>query len=134
MILKKAFYPAVSSILIFSISLISCAQQPGQTLNYDPSKNYAAFLVLNSQNSKDVLVGIKQRSISEGYEIGPIEYYNPGTKDFEPIIRKLTPDKQITLIWVAGSIMDSPDIQKAIARVEYKGGIRYMPVTGGPGQ
>ncbi len=134
MVLRKAFYPALSLILIVSFLLVSCIQLPGQTATYDPAKKYAAFLVVNHPSSGDVLSNIKQRSISEGYEIGPIEYYNPGTKDFEPIIRKLTPDKQITLIWVAGSIMDSPDIQKAIARVEYKGGIRYMPVTGAVGQ
>lgn len=122
----------LSSIL--NIFFASCVMLPGQTSSYDPSKNYAAILVINSPNSTNILDTIKQKSINEGYEIGPVVYYNPGTTDFEPLIQKLTPSKQITLIWIAGSLMDVPNIQKAIKKIEYKGFIRYMPAIQATGQ
>lgn len=119
-------------ILLFSIFIASCSQQSGQT--YDPAKKYAAFLVVNVPNSKSALENAKSKSTADGYEIGPIEYYDPGAKDFEPIIKKLIPSQQITLIWISGSLLDSPNIQKAINAMGYKGGVRYMPVSVSPAQ
>jgi hypothetical protein len=114
----------------FSILLGACQTNTQQNTQYDPSKSYASFLVLNSPNSAKVLDNIKQISIADGYEIGPIEYYNPGTKDFEPVLRKLTSNKQVTLLWIASGLLDTRDVQKSLAVIGFKGSVRYMPVTG----
>jgi hypothetical protein len=131
MLHDKFFHAATFAIMIItSILLASCSPQTAQKTAYDPSKNYAAFLVLENPNSAGVLKSIKSRSTDSGYELGPVEYYRPGTNDFEPVLKKLTPSKQITLLWVAGNIMDTPNIQKGLAKVQYKGEVRYMPVGG----
>jgi len=117
-------------ISIFVLNLTACgSQQQAQTAQYDPSKEYAAFLVVNSTLAENSLNSARERSTRDGYEIGPVVYYNPGTQDFEALFKKLTPSKQISLIWIVGSLLDTPNIQKAIAATEYKGQIRYMPVT-----
>jgi hypothetical protein len=112
--------------------LISCTGTANNTPAYDPAKKYAAFLVLDSEGGNNTLASIKQRTLTEGYEIGPIEYYKSGNKDFEPVLKKLTPAPQIEVLWIVSSIMDIPEIQKAFAKMEYKGTIRYMPVSGIP--
>ena len=112
--------------------LISCSGAEANGTVYDPGKKYAAVLVLDSEGGNSTLTGIKQRTQTEGYEIGPIEYYKPGSKDFEPLLKKLTPSPRIEILWVVSSIMDIPDIQKSILKIEYKGTIRYMPVSGIP--
>lgn len=119
--------PAIISILI--VNLAACGSQPQQAPQYDPAKNYAAFLVVNTPLSIDALKSAKEKSTRDGYEIGPVVYYEPGTKDFEALVKKLLPSKQISLIWVSGSLLDTPNIQKAVAAAEYKGLLRYMPVT-----
>lgn len=124
---KKTIYSIVLIILLLSIFVVSCSQQSGQT--YDPSKKYAAFLVVNVPNNQSALESARSKAIGDGYEIGPIEYYDPGTKDFEAIIKKLIPNQQITLIWISGSLLDSPNIQKALNAAGFKGGVRYMPVS-----
>lgn len=112
--------------------LISCSGSANNTPVYDPAKRYAAFLVLDSEGGTNTLAGVKQRTITDGYEIGPTEYYKSGNKDFEPVLRKLTPSPQIEILWIVSSVMDIPDIQKALTKIEYKGTIRYMPVSGIP--
>jgi hypothetical protein len=109
--------------------LPSCSSQPTPQSIYDPAKHYAAFLVLNNPNSANVLDSVKGKSVGDGYEIGPVEYYAAGTTDFETAIKKLTPSKQITVLYVVANMMDVPNIQKGIAKVAFKGEVRYMPVT-----
>jgi hypothetical protein len=128
MVYKRIYAPAIVAVLII-VALLSCTTPAGQTPIYDSSKSYVAFLVLDTVNGKTTLENLKQRSLSEGYEIGPAEFYIAGTKDFEPIIKTLTPSPQIKLIWIASSLLDVPDIQKALTKLEYQGQIRYMPAT-----
>ena len=131
---RRVTYFTCLLLFIIPLLLISCSQVLTPATGYDPAKNYAAFLVLNSSSGKNILETIKQRSIGEKYEIGPVEFYNTGTTNFEPLIKKLTPSKQITLLWIASTLSDVPAIQKAIAAAEYKGMLRYMPVSSATGQ
>ncbi len=130
----KRIFLLFITIVLFAAAHVACTNIPDSTATYDPAKNYAAFLVLDSDNGRSILENLKERSLVEGYEIGPIEYYKLGPQDFDPIVKKLIPGSQIKLIWIASSLMDVPDIQKAIAKTEYKGTIRYMPATQSVGQ
>jgi hypothetical protein len=127
---RRALF-ALAIISILTVTLSACgSQQQQQTASYDPEKKYAAFLVVNSPQSGSILATAKEKSTIESYEIGPVVYYEPGTKDFEALVKKLTPSKQVSLIWVLGSLFDTPNIQKALTAAGYKGFIRYMPVSG----
>jgi hypothetical protein len=119
----------IISILILNLAACSANPPQQQAPQYDPAKNYAAFLVVNTPQSADALKAAKEKSARESYEIGPVVYYEPGTQDFVPLVKKLTPSKQVSLIWVVGSLLDTPNIQKAMAAAEIKGYLRYMPVT-----
>ena len=122
-------------VSMVALSFISCYQKPSQSVfYYDPSKNYAAFLVLNTAIGKNALESMKQHSIDEKYEIGPVEFYDPGTKDFESILRKLTANKQVQLVWIISSVWDIPAIKTAMTKVEYKGPYRYAPISDQAGQ
>ena len=114
---------------IVAMSGAACSQSQAQNITYDPSKSYAAFLVVNSEYGKDSLVSMRARSLQEGYEIGPIEPYNPGIKDFEPILRRLTSSKQVKIVWIISSYLDVPDIKKAQAKIDYTGAYRYVPIS-----
>ena len=118
---------ALTAVIL--LNLAACVNQP-QTPVFDPNKQYAAFLVVNTPQSAEVLKNVKQKSIDEGFEAGPVVYYAPGTVDFEALVNRLTASKQVTLIWVIGSLFDSPNIQKALSAAGYKGQVRYAPVTG----
>ena len=125
--------------LILAISLPACSTQATpapQGITYDPAKKYAAFAVVNLPASASILDTSKRQSATDGLEIGPIEYYNSQTNDFDPIVQKLTVSKQITVIWVLGGVMDVPAIRKSAAKFGYAGGFRFMPVSGQnlPGQ
>lgn len=125
-------YKLVNRLALTAIILLNfaaCAGQP-QTPVFDPNKQYAAFLVVNIPQSTDVLENVEQKSIAEGFELGPVVYYTPGTTDFEASVNTLTASKQVTLIWIIGSLFDSPNIQKALSAAGYKGQVRYAPVTG----
>ena len=128
---NKSFINVLLVITIMAASmLISCTSQSTSQPVYDPLKNYAAFLVLNNPNSAKTLDNVIALTLANSYEIGPVEYYSAGTTDFEPVIRELTPGKQITLLWIVGNLMDAPNIRKGITKVAFKGEVRYMPVTG----
>jgi hypothetical protein len=118
-----------SAMLILGALLASCSQKPVQGFVYDPAKNYAAFLVINTPVGKTALESMKKHSTAEQYEIGPVEYYEPGSKDFESILRKLTVSKQVKLVWIISSLWDVADIKAAMAKVDYKGPYRYAPIT-----
>jgi hypothetical protein len=114
----------------------ACSSQAIPTANYDPAKKYAAFAVVNLPSSASILDNAKQQSVADGLEIGPIEYYSSQTKDFDPIVKKLTVSKQITVIWVVGGLMDVPAVRKSATKFGFAGTTRFMPVPGQsiPGQ
>jgi hypothetical protein len=119
----------LSCCIIVIMALAGAACSP--SIKYDPSKNYAAFLVINSETGKTSLASMKAHSLQENYEIGPIEFYNPGTKDFEPALTRLTASKQVKLVWIVSSVFDVNDIKKAMAKLDYAGTYRYAPISEG---
>ena len=107
----------------------------GQNTQYDVSKQYVAFLVMNTPVGKSTLEGAKQKAIEESYEIGPVGYYNPGTTNFELMLNKLTASGQVKLVWIIGSAGDINDIKAALAKVSYQGACRFaLIIKGQPSQ
>jgi ABC-type branched-subunit amino acid transport system substrate-binding protein len=117
-------------MVLISLIVSSCSffQQP---ITYDPNKNYAAFLVVDSDAGRAALESMKQHTIEESLEIGQIEYYSPGTKDFEPILTRLTASKQVKLVWIISMVLDVPQIKTAMAKVAYEGAYKYAPIMNG---
>lgn len=130
---KKLLFSSFSAAVLLALICVSCSLLPGQGTNYDPSKNYAAFLVLDNDTGRNSLATMEQRSTGEGWEIGPIEFYKQGTKDFAPILKKLTASKQVTVVWIISSVWDVPDIKKGMEGLEYAGPFRYVPISEGTG-
>jgi hypothetical protein len=124
------------SLAIFLPACSAPASQSPQSATYDPSKKYAAFAVVNSPSSAAILETAKRQSGADGLEIGPIEYYNGSTTNFDTIVQKLTVSKQIIVIWVLGGVVDVPAVRKSAAKFGFSGGFRFMPVSGQavPGQ
>jgi len=120
---------SIFAVLMFALMCVSCSLLPGQGFTYDPSKNYATFLVIDNDTGRNSLAIMKQRSIAEGWEIGPIEYYKPGTKDFAPILEKLTASKQVMVVWIISLVWDIPDIKKGMEGLDYTGPFRYVPIS-----
>jgi hypothetical protein len=110
----------------------ACSSQATQSINYDPAKKYAAFAVVNLPASASILADAKKQSTADGFEIGPTEYYSTQTKDFDPIVKKLTESKQVTVIWVVGGLMDLPSLRKSATKFGFAGATRFMPVSGQP--
>ena len=127
--LHKSMYIILGITVIWMAGLTACLNQAGQDINYDPAKNYAAFLVLNNDTGKSSLETMKMRSTGDSLEIGPIEYYTTGTKDFEPVLKKLTASKQVTVVWIIASLWDINTIKDSMAKIEYKGAYRYVPIS-----
>ncbi|MHB8084231.1 MAG: hypothetical protein ACYDHZ_00190 [Dehalococcoidia bacterium] len=73
----------------------------------------------------------KQQTLAENIEIGPIEYYTQGTQDFEPILTRLTANKQVKLVWIISGIMDVPQIKTAMPKITFAGQYRYAPIMNG---
>lgn len=121
---------AFSVTMILALLSSACSLIPNQGISYDPSKSYAAFLVLNNDVAKGSLATMQKRSADEQLEIGPVEYYNAGTKDFEPALKKLTASKQVTVVWIITDFLHVNDIKAAMANIEYKGPYRYALVSG----
>jgi hypothetical protein len=130
---KKLLFSAFSAAVLLALMCLSCSLLPGQGVTYDPSKNYAAFLVLDNDTGRSSLATMKQRSTGEGFEIGPIEYYKQGAKDFAPVLKKLTASKQVTLVWIISSLWDIPEIKKGMEGLDYAGPFRYVPISEGTG-
>jgi len=130
---KKLLFSSFSAAVLLALICVSCSLLPGQGTNYDPSKNYAAFLVHDNDTGRSSLATMEQRSTGEGWEIGPIEFYKQGTKDFAPILKKLTASKQVTVVWIISSVWDVPDIKKGMEGLEYAGPFRYVPISEGTG-
>ncbi|MGA2367940.1 MAG: hypothetical protein ABSF74_05155 [Dehalococcoidia bacterium] len=116
--------------MLISLIVSSCSFfQP--KITYDPNKDYAAFLVLDTATAKTSLESMKQHTLQENMEIGPIEYYSQGTQDFEPILTRLTANKQVKLVWIISGIMDVPQIKTAMSKITYGGSYRYAPIMNG---
>jgi hypothetical protein len=129
----KLLISSLAALVLLALPCVSCSLLPGQGFTYDPSKNYASFLVLDNETGKNSLALMKQRSIGEGFEIGPVEYYKQGTKDFAPVLKELTSSKQVAVVWIISSVWDIPDIKKGIEGLDYSGPFRYVPISEGAG-
>jgi hypothetical protein len=79
------------------------------------------------------LATMQQRSTGEGLEIGPVEFYKQGAKDFGPVLKKLTASKQVTVVWIISSIWDINEIKNGMTDLEYTGAYRYVPISDGTG-
>ena len=113
MMRQKLLFSILSALFLLISVSVSCSLLPNQGFNYDPDKTYASFLVLDNNVGRASLATMEQHSIAEGWAIGPIEYYKQGTKDFAPILKKLTASKQVTVVWVISSVWDIPSIKRA---------------------
>jgi hypothetical protein len=126
----KSIKALALTICVLGGMLFACSTPAAQTTSYDPNKKYAAFIVMNSPTSPAALANAKQQSMADGYENGPVEYYDPPAKGFDTIVKKVTPSKQITLIWVIGNLMDMPTIRKSAEGLGFKGTFRFFPLSG----
>jgi hypothetical protein len=127
--LHKSIYIILGIAVACTAGFAACLKPADQGINYDPAKNYASFLVLNTDVGKASLETMKNRSVGEGLEIGPIEYYTTGNKDFGPALKKLTASKQVTVVWIIASLWDINDIKTSMEKIEYKGPYRYVPIS-----
>ncbi len=112
-------------VVLLSSVLLSCG--PGK-VTYDPAKTYAAVIAIDLPAARTTLDDIRQKSSAEGFDVGPVEYYQPGQEDFVPIIKRLTSEATIGMLWIASGLEDIPGIQAAVAKAGYTGQVRLMPV------
>ncbi len=123
---------AAFTLILISLVASSCSfLQQMQPATYDPNKTYAAFLVVDSDAGKASLQSMKQHTLSQNLEIGPIEYYNPGTTDFVPVLTRLTAHPEVKLVWIISLVLDVPQIKAAMVKVNYAGSYRYAPIMNG---
>jgi hypothetical protein len=122
-------YIILAVVMAWTAALTACSKPAAPVINYDPARNYASFLVLNTDTGKSSLATMQKRSTDEGLEIGPIEYYTTGNKEFGPILTKLTASKQVTVVWIIASLWDINDIKASMEKIEYKGPYRYVPIS-----
>ncbi len=125
----KLLIASLAALTMLALPCVACSLLPQQDFTYDPSKSYASFLVLDNETGKNSLALMKQRSIAEGLEIGPVEYYKQGTKDFAPALKKLTASKQVAVVWIISSIWDVNDIKNGMVGLDYSGPFRYVPFS-----
>jgi hypothetical protein len=116
------------AIILLSLLSVSCAGQSHVT--YDPAKSYAAVIAIDLPAAHAAVDDIRQKSAVDGFEVGPVEYYQPGDADFVTHINKITSQAHVSLLWIAGGIEDIPHIQEALASAGYAGQTRLMPVSG----
>lgn len=125
----KLLIASLAALVLFALPCGACSLLPQQGFTYDPSKSYASFLVLDNETARSSLATMKQRSVAEGLEIGPVEFYKQGTKDFAPVLKKLTSSKQVVVVWIISSIWDVNDIKKGMEGLDYSGPFRYVPIS-----
>jgi hypothetical protein len=124
--LHKSMYIILGIAVIWMAGLTACLNQAGQGINYDPAKNYAAFLAPDSDFGKASVEAMKVKCAGEGLETGPVEYYTAGTKDFAPALKKLTASKQVTVVCINfSSITDISNIKQSMVNLDYTGAYRY---------
>ncbi len=122
-----------TALVVILLALTACSLLPAQEFTFDPSKRYATFLVIDNEMGRSTLAAMKQRSTGEGFEIGPVEFYKQGTKDFAPMLTKITGSKQVEVVWIISSVWDIPDIKKGLEGLDYIGPYRYVPIAGESG-
>jgi hypothetical protein len=126
MTLHKSLYIILALAVALAAGLAACSKPADPGITYDPGKSYAAFLAPNSDTGKASLEAMKKQCTADGLEIGPIEYYTAGTKDFGPALKKLTASKQITVVCINfSSIMDISNIKQSMVNLDYTGAFRY---------
>jgi len=124
--LHKSLYIILGIAVVWTAGFTACSKPADQGINYDPAKNYAAFLAPNSDFGKASVEAMKVKCAGEGLEIGPVEYYTAGTKDFAPALKKLTASKQITVVCINfSSITDISNIKQSMVNLDYAGAYRY---------
>lgn len=126
-VLKISSGVALAAILLLT-SLSACAQPAAPSFAWEPGKTYATFLVMDSESGRNSLEMAKGRSLQEGLEVGPIEYYKANTKDFAPAMKNLTASKQVSVVWIIASVWDVNTIKDAQVGLTYAGDYRYVPV------
>ncbi|MFA5079018.1 MAG: hypothetical protein WC541_05980 [Dehalococcoidia bacterium] len=122
-----------TGLVMLLLSLAACSLLPWQGFTFDPSKQYATFLVIDNEMGRSSLAAMKQRSTGEGYEIGPVEFYKQGTTDFAPMLKKVTGSKQVAVVWIISSIWDVNNIKSGMEGLDYNGPYRYVPISGESG-
>ena len=82
-----------ASILVLTIILLSsismsygCQSQA----TYDPIKTYAAVIAIDLPSARATIDDIRQKSAADGFELGPVEYYQMGDADFVTLVNKIT--------------------------------------------
>lgn len=126
MSLRKSMHIILGIAVACTAGLSGCLNQAGQGIAYDPAKNYAAFLAPNSDFGKASVEAMKVKVAADGLEIGPVEYYTTGTKDFAPALKKLTASKQVTVVCINfSSITDISNIKQSMVDLDYTGAYRY---------
>jgi hypothetical protein len=118
-----------TALVMLLLSLAACSLLPGQGFAFDPSKQYASFLVIDNEMGRSSLAAMKQRSTGEGYEIGPVEFYKQGTTDFAPMLKKITGSKQVAVVWIISSLWDVNNIKSGMEGLDYSGPYRYVPIS-----
>jgi hypothetical protein len=122
-----------ASILVLTIILLSsismsygCQRQA----TYDPAKTYAAIIAIDLPSAHAAIDDIRQKSATDGFEVGPVEYYQMGDGDFVTLVNKITSHAHIGLLWITGGLEDVPRIQDAVIKAGYSGQTRLMPISG----
>jgi len=120
-------------ILTIGLQFLACTGM-SDSFNYDPTRYYATFLVINTESGKSALEKMKLQSVADNMTIGPVEYYTPGSYNYEPLIRKLTQNKQVRLLWLIAPMREVIEMQNIANKIEFKGAVRYMPILPGYSQ
>ncbi|MGA2159940.1 MAG: hypothetical protein WB588_04810 [Dehalococcoidia bacterium] len=128
--MNPRYFASILAVTIFLLSslLISCTGAGHVT--YDPAKTYAAVIAIDLPSARAAIDDIRQKSAAEGFEVGPVEYYQMGETDFETHITKITSQAHIGLLWIAGGLEDVRKIEDAITKAGYSGQTHLMPISG----
>ncbi|MCX5994002.1 MAG: hypothetical protein NT177_07295, partial [Chloroflexi bacterium] len=59
---NKLLISSFSAAVLLLLTCLSCSLLPAQGITYDPSKNYATFLVLDNDTGRSSLATMQQRS------------------------------------------------------------------------
>ena len=127
----KTLFTALLVTVIVSTAAISCSAQKSDDSKFsDPSKKYVALIVLNSPDSAKAVDYALFQSRNDGYEPGPVYYYRPDKKDFDQTVKTITAMKQVTCIYLIGSVFDMPVIKKSAQQAGFKGEVRFLSASG----
>ncbi|MHB8085721.1 MAG: hypothetical protein ACYDHZ_07835 [Dehalococcoidia bacterium] len=127
--MNPRYFTSILAVTIFMLSLVSVSCNAGH-ISYDPAKTYAAAIAIDLPSARAAMDDIRQKSAADGFELGPVEYYQLGETNFEPLITKITSQAHVGLLWIAGGLEDVREIQAAVAKAGYSGQTRLMPISG----